>query len=320
MSRSVHASSHRSHHAPALRTWHSVTASSTSKSAFCTRSPSLPSQPPLRDPFEQRDVELHLVDAEAQHVEVVAFGLSRHLVLPRRARAPAGRAARGATSCACVPVSTSNASTQPAETLGSSKANAASTSTMNTSCTLLTCASSCEHRVGVVEQEIRDHRHHRGLAREADRASRSGCRRSSGPAARARSGRPRGSESPGPCRCAAARAELVGSLASKVMQADRVLEEHRRHADGGDRARDRSIARNRHAVRCRSASTRERSATMITPEVRRLLELADDQRAEVGQRRLRPVDVSKRSPACQSRRPTKSKPGAVEHAGSARRS
>ena len=63
----------------------------------------------------------------------------------------------------------------------------------------------------------------------------------------------------------------------------------------------------------------ERSAAMITPEVvgcsnsRTIsgLKLVSDDCAQ--------SIVSKRSPACQSRSPTKSKPGAVEQAASARR-
>ena len=57
------------------------------------------------------------------------------------------------------------------------------------------------------------------------------------------------------------------------------------------------------------------SATTMTVAVLALLELADDHRAEVGERRLRPVDRSTSGrPACQSRRPTKSKPVPVKQA------
>ena len=67
--------------------------------------------------------------------------------------------------------------------------------------------------------------------------------------------------------------------------------------------------RDRHAVDAaarRQRGVRDRRSTVA---VLVLLELADDQRAEVGQRRLRPVDVRRSGrPACQSRSPTKSKP------------
>ena len=71
-------------------------------------------------------------------------------------------------------------------------------------------------------------------------------------------------------------------------QAEHVLEEHRRHADRA-RWRGRSAA----AIGTPSMPQRvdsEPSATATTVGGARLLELADDQRAEVGERRLRPVD------------------------------
>ena len=70
-------------------------------------------------------------------------------------------------------------------------------------------------------------------------------------------------------------------------EADRILEEHGRHADRREGPRD--GGRNRHAVD--PAARRQRPIGHHDHAGgARLLELANDERAEVGERRLRPVD------------------------------
>ena len=64
------------------------------------------------------------------------------------------------------PLSTSNASIQPADTPGSSNANDASTMPRNTSWSELRCAELAHQILDIVEQEVRDDRHHRRLAHE----------------------------------------------------------------------------------------------------------------------------------------------------------
>ena len=96
-------------------------------------------------------------------------------------------------------------------------------------------------------------------------------------------------------------------------QAERILEEHRRHADGRDRAGDRRG--DRHAVdaaprRQRAIGDRRRRVAVLGCSNSRTIE-----RGEVGQRRLRPVD--RREPVARpaSRAgPTKSKPVPCEQA------
>ena len=153
------------------------------------------------------------------------------------------------------PVSTSNASIHPAETFGSSKANAASMTIRNTSWVEFRRASSRSTSPRLVEQEIGDDRNQRRLAHEpGDRPADAlallhvlqpalvlvrvetvddvilADPRTDGPEVR--------------------EADIEGH------QTEQVLEEHRRHPDRGDRrgrSRPRSARR-----RCRTASTATR--------------------------------------------------------------
>ena len=101
-------------------------------------------------------------------------------------------------------------------------------------------------------------------------------------------------------------------------QAERVLEEHRRHADGGDRPRDRPAAIGTPSMPQRVDS--ETSATTTTPAVlgcsnsRTIsgLKLVSDDCAQS-------IDA-KRSPGLPVAQPDEVEAGAVEQAASARRS
>ena len=111
---------------------------------------------------------------------------------------------------------------------------------------------------------------------------------------------------------AGARAERRQVLEAGVEgdQAERILEEDGRHADRGDRAGD--GGGDRHAVRRRSASRARRSATASTVAVLG----CSNSRTTSGEKLVsddcaQSID-EKRSPACQSRRPRKSKPEPCE--------
>ena len=121
------------------------------------------------------------------------------------ARGPGAPRASRRESIRVAPVSTSKASTQPDDMPGSSKANAASTSTTNTSCTLLASASSLIIAPGSSNRKSET----TGTSEVLREKPLSVALRL--PAtlqvlrARVLRRRPRGSGSPAPCRCAAAR-------------------------------------------------------------------------------------------------------------------
>ena len=158
-----------------------------------------------------------------------------------------------------------------------------------------------QHRIDVVEEEVGHHRDERGLAQEAGERA-------------AQAVEPAqifqaflvliSVEAVNHLVLADARADRL-QLLEAALEGDhpeRVLEEHRRHPDGGDGAGhgmgDEHVA----AGRGRSDRTLGQRVDAAAGRARvvgdhhhaggrRLLEVADDQRREVGERRLRPVDV-----------------------------
>ena len=187
-----------------------------------------------------------------------------------------------------LPVSTSNASIQPAEIDGSSKANALSISTMKTSCIALSRLSSfitspaLSNRKSEITGTIDVFR--MKPASVMLRLSAALERH----AARAGTGTPRGSESPGSCRCAAGSAASCAKFASNVISPNMSW---KNTADMPIVPMVRAIAA---AIGTPSMPQRvesDASATAIDRRRAALLVVADHHRAEVGQRRLRPVDV-----------------------------
>ena len=212
----------------------------------------------------------------------------RTSVLPvADARRPAC-AARAREIVRARPVSTSTVSIQPAETRGSSKANALSISTRNTSWVAFRSASSFSTLSAIVEQKVGNDRQHRPAAGgnppsvRADAAAALDRLQ-----AAAGADRRRGSARRGSCRCAAGsppgarsrRRRSPGRTDPGRTTADMpIVAIGARHGRG-----------DRHAVD--AAARREREIGDRHDGRRaRLLELADDQRREVGERRLRPVD------------------------------
>jgi hypothetical protein len=94
-------------------------------------------------------------------------------------------------------------------------------------------------------------------------------------------------------------------------QAEHVLEEYRRHADGADRPGNRGG--NRHAVDTAAGGqrpVRHRDHRRRAP----LFVVADNHRAEVRQRRLRPVDLRHAIAGLPVAQPDVVEAGSVEHA------
>ena len=100
-------------------------------------------QPPLGDELAERDVGLRLIEADASRRRGRAsLAVLPHLRPATRARGRPAARRRRREIVRARPVSTSTISIQPADTAGSSNANALSISTRNTSCVAFSSDSS----------------------------------------------------------------------------------------------------------------------------------------------------------------------------------